>query len=277
MKKGKTTILLVSRNQKAIKPRQISGNVLLNWRKYLALFFLVIFALAGTIGYLIKDRNSHVQAQLTLKNKIKALRTTFEDIDTLAIRKKFNNIDKELETINKYLKERGINQTIKLPQGGEEDEIYLSAEETGDFYENYLKKINYNFSHIPLGYPYYGTITSTFGHRENPFGGRAVETHSGMDIRAPMGAPVKAMAKGTVIFAGRRGGYGNCIIIKHIGSYETLYGHLSRILVKPGQQVDIGQEIGKVGSTGRSTGPHLHYEVHKNGQRINPKPFLTLN
>lgn len=277
MKKGKTTILLVSRNQKAIKPRQISGNVLLNWRKYLAIFVVVILALAGAIGYLVKDRNDHLEAQIALKNKIKDLRTTFEDIDTLAIRTKFNNIDKELETINKYLKERGINQTIKLPQGGEENDMYLSAEETGDFYENYLKKINYNFSHIPLGYPYYGTITSTFGHRENPFGGRAVETHSGMDIRAPMGAPVKAMAKGTVSFAGRKGGYGNCIIIRHLGSYETLYGHLSQILVTPGQQIDIGQVIGKVGSTGRSTGPHLHYEVHKNGQRINPKSFLTLN
>lgn len=277
MKKGKTTILLVSKNQKAIKPRQISGNVILNWKKYVALFTVVILLLCGGIVYLVKDRQDHLDKQLSLKNKIQQLHQTFEDMDTLAIREKFSNIDKELETINAYLKARGINQTIKVPQGGEENDITLSAEETGDFYEKYLKKIAYNFSYIPLGFPFKGDITSTFGHRENPFGGRNVETHAGLDIRAPMGAPVKAMAKGTVTFAARKGGYGNCIIIRHIGGYETLYGHLSQMLVKPGQQVDIGSVIGKVGSTGRSTGPHLHYEVHKNGVRINPKSFLTLN
>jgi murein DD-endopeptidase MepM/ murein hydrolase activator NlpD len=276
-KREKMTILLVSKNQKAVKPKQISGNVVMNWKKYVAFFVFIIFSLSAVIGYLMMESKNHEATQLSLRNKIQNLKTTFEDIDTTAIKQKFNNIDRELETINSYMKARGIKQTIKMPQGGEENDIYVSAEETGDFYESYLKKISYNFSHIPLGYPYFGTITSTFGHRENPFGGKAVETHSGLDIRAPMGAPVKATAKGTVVFAGRKGGYGNCIIIRHLGSYETLYGHLSQILVSPGQQIDIGQQIGKVGSTGRSTGPHLHYEVHKDGKRINPKSFLTLN
>ena len=84
------------------------------------------------------------------------------------------------------------------------------------------------------------------------------------------------MAKGEVEFAGLRGGFGNCIILKHGNGFETLYGHLSKILVSVGQQIDIGQEIGNIGSTGRSTGPHLHYEVHRNGQKINPEAFLTL-
>lgn len=277
MRKEKTTILLVSKNQKAIKPKQVSGNVILHWRKYITIFSFVILVLGGVIGYLVFDREDHIAAQLTLKNKIHKLNSSFAQIDTSAIKKKFNNIDKELETINAYLKARGINQTVKLPQGGEESDDVLSAEETGDFYEKYIKKISYSFSHVPLGYPFHGAITSTFGHRENPFSGSGVETHKGLDIRAPMGAPVKSMAKGMVTFAGRRGGYGNCIVIKHIGGYETLYGHLSKILVKTGQQIDIGEQIGKVGSTGRSTGPHLHYEVHRNGQKINPKSFLTLN
>jgi len=85
------------------------------------------------------------------------------------------------------------------------------------------------------------------------------------------------MAKGKVIFAGIKGGYGNCIIIKHANGFETLYGHLSKIKVKKGHQVEIGEHIGNIGSTGRSTGPHLHYEVHQNGKRINPQSFLTLN
>lgn len=277
MRKEKMTILLVGKNQKAIKPKKVSGNVILHWRKYIAIFTLVTMVLAGAIGYLVLDRKGHIATQLSLKKKIHKLNSSFAEIDTSAIKEKFNNIDKELETINAYLKARGINQTVKLPQGGEENDDVLSAEETGDFYEKYIKKISYSFSHVPLGYPFHGTITSTFGHRENPFSGSGVETHKGLDIRAPMGAPVKSMAKGTVIFAGRRGGYGNCIVIKHISGYETLYGHLSKILVTPGQKVDIGEQIGKVGSTGRSTGPHLHYEVHLNGQRINPQSFLTLN
>lgn len=128
-----------------------------------------------------------------------------------------------------------------------------------------------------MGYPYPGTITSTFGHRENPFSGEGIETHKGIDIRAAWGSPVKAMAKGEVEFAGLRGGFGNCIMIKHGNGFETLYGHLSKILVSVGEKIDIGQQIGNVGSTGRSTGPHLHYEIHKNGEKIDPKNFLTLN
>jgi len=128
-----------------------------------------------------------------------------------------------------------------------------------------------------LGYPYPGAITSTFGHRENPFSGEGVETHKGVDIRAAWGSPVKAMAKGEVEFAGLRGGFGNCIMLKHGNGFETLYGHLSKILVSVGQKIEIGQQIGNIGSTGRSTGPHLHYEVHKNGEKIDPKNFLTLN
>ena len=111
----------------------------------------------------------------------------------------------------------------------------------------------------------------------NPFGGNDIETHRGLDIKGPMGAQVKAMAKGEVEFAGVKSGFGNCIILKHGNGFETLYGHLSKILIKVGQQIDIGQPIGLIGSTGRSTGPHLHYEVHRYGQKINPESFLNLN
>ena len=144
-------------------------------------------------------------------------------------------------------------------------------------YESYLKKINYTLDYTPLGAPFPGVITSTFGHRENPFSGEGIETHKGLDIRGPMGAPVRAMANGVVIFAGPRGGFGNCIMIKHANGFETLYGHLSKIKIVNGQQIRIGDQIGNIGSTGRSTGPHLHYEVHKDGQRINPQSFLNFN
>ncbi len=103
-----------------------------------------------------------------------------------------------------------------------------------------------------------------------------MQFHKGVDIAAPMGIDVYCAAQGKVIFAGQKSGYGNCVIIEHGNGLATLYGHLSKILVDANQQVKIGDVIAKVGSTGRSTGPHLHYEVRKNNTPINPKLFLNL-
>lgn len=103
-----------------------------------------------------------------------------------------------------------------------------------------------------------------------------MQFHKGVDIAAPMGTDVYCSAQGKVIFAGQKSGYGNCVIIEHGNGLATLYGHLSKILVDANQQVKIGDVIAKVGSTGRSTGPHLHYEVRKNNTPINPKLFLNL-
>ena len=103
-----------------------------------------------------------------------------------------------------------------------------------------------------------------------------MQFHKGVDIAAPMGTDVYCAAKGKVIFAGQKSGYGNCVIIEHGNGLATLYGHLSKILVDANQQVKIGDVIAKVGNTGRSTGPHLHYEVRKNNTPINPKLFLNL-
>lgn len=103
-----------------------------------------------------------------------------------------------------------------------------------------------------------------------------MQFHKGVDIAAPMGTDVYCSAQGKVIFAGQKSGYGNCVIIEHGNGLATLYGHLSKILVDANQQVKIGDVIAKVGNTGRSTGPHLHYEVRKNNTPINPKLFLNL-
>ena len=103
-----------------------------------------------------------------------------------------------------------------------------------------------------------------------------MQFHKGVDIAAPIGTDVYCAAQGKVIFAGQKSGYGNCVIIEHGNGLASLYGHLSKILVDANQQVKIGDVIAKVGSTGRSTGPHLHYEVRKNNTPINPKLFLNL-
>ncbi len=276
-KKVKTTVLFVSHNAKAPKPVQISSKLILNWKKYVAALCLIFLSLIGTIVYLSSSNIQQLKLKAVLSKKIQSMHALFAQVDTSAIKEKFTKIDKDLSTINGYLKARGIQPVFKGPQGGETDNDILSTDEISDFYDTYLNRVMYNISYTPLGAPYPGAITSTFGHRENPFGGSNVETHKGLDIKGPMGAPVKAMAKGEVAFAGQKGGFGNCIILKHGNGFETLYGHLSKILVSSGQKIEIGQQIGKIGSTGRSTGPHLHYEVHKNGQKINPESFLTLN
>ncbi|MEO6812368.1 MAG: M23 family metallopeptidase [Ginsengibacter sp.] len=275
--KGKTTILFVNHNQKVIKPIQVSSKLILNWKKYAFAVFLVFSSLITVIVYLASGKIKENKQIMALTQKLHSVHFLSRQVDTNAIREKFSNIDKELVNINSSLKARGIKAVFIEPQGGEADNDPQSIDEMSNFYEGYLKKVKYNITYTPIGYPYPGRITSTFGHRENPFDGSGIETHKGLDIKGPMGAPVKAMARGNVEFAGLRGGFGNCIILKHGNGFETLYGHLSKILVRTGQTIDIGQQIGNIGSTGRSTGPHLHYEVHRYGQKINPESFLTLN
>ncbi|MBV9271155.1 MAG: peptidoglycan DD-metalloendopeptidase family protein [Candidatus Eremiobacteraeota bacterium] len=124
-----------------------------------------------------------------------------------------------------------------------------------------------------LAWPVTGTITSPFGWRRSPFGG-APEFHQGLDIAANMGTTITAPAAGTVIFAGWYGGYGNYVLIDHGGGMATGYGHLSQILVGNGQQILRGAPIGLVGSTGASTGPHLHFEVRINGKPVDPAAYL---
>lgn len=102
-----------------------------------------------------------------------------------------------------------------------------------------------------------------------------IQFHKGLDVAVAYGTDVKAAATGTVIFSGVKGGYGNCIIISHGNGLATLYGHLSELLVKVNEKVYSNQVIAKSGNSGRSTGPHLHYEVHKNNVPVNPKLFLN--
>ncbi|MCQ4034563.1 M23 family metallopeptidase [Kaistella montana] len=103
-----------------------------------------------------------------------------------------------------------------------------------------------------------------------------IQFHKGLDIAVAYGTDVRAAAKGTVIFAGKKGGYGNCVIVSHGNGLATLYGHLSEILVETNDNINVNQVIARSGNSGRSTGPHLHYEVHKNNTPVNPKLFMSL-
>lgn len=118
-----------------------------------------------------------------------------------------------------------------------------------------------------------GSISSGFGYRRDPFTGRAA-MHSGLDFRGPTGSPIVAAAAGTVSFVGRKSGYGNVVEIDHGAGMITRYAHMSRFNAQAGQVVAPGDLIGAIGNTGRSTGPHLHFEVRINGRAVNPRPFL---
>ncbi len=151
--------------------------------------------------------------------------------------------------------------------GGEEKEIEkrLNAIERNSRPEN-----------LPTIWAHLGKINNEFGFRRNPFGGRSYEFHAGMDIDGDRGDMVVAPANGVIIKAGWSGGYGKLIEIDHGNGLVTRYGHLSSLDVSEGDTVRRGQLIGLVGSTGRSTGPHLHYELRLDKKPINPRRFLPM-
>jgi murein DD-endopeptidase MepM/ murein hydrolase activator NlpD len=127
---------------------------------------------------------------------------------------------------------------------------------------------------VPSIWPVEGESTDSFGVRGNPFGGGGAEFHPGQDIAAPCGTPVLAPADGKVVEAGWKNGYGQTVVIDHGNGLTTRYGHLSRIEVTAGQELRRGDQLGQVGSTGRSTGPHLHYEVRVGEMPVSPQHYL---
>ncbi|MBU1022674.1 peptidoglycan DD-metalloendopeptidase family protein [bacterium] len=171
---------------------------------------------------------------------------------------KLSEISSDLKELEKLLQE-----TIKEET---EIEFFLEAAAKGNLSTNF----DGTFS-IPLkSY----TLSSGYGMRNHPVF-RRIKHHNGQDLAAPYGTPILAAGAGQVIYAGRKGGYGNMVMINHGRGYATLYAHMSSILASDGQEVMEGQPIGKVGSTGLSTGNHLHFEIRLNGKHRNPKEFVS--
>ncbi|MBI4239271.1 MAG: peptidoglycan DD-metalloendopeptidase family protein [Deltaproteobacteria bacterium] len=119
-------------------------------------------------------------------------------------------------------------------------------------------------------------VTSPFGTRKDPITGR-LEQHDGIDLAMAPGTPVRATAAGEVVYSGPRGGYGNVVVLQHPQGYETWYAHAQRTTVPVGKQVQAGEVVAFSGNTGRSTGPHLHFEVRKGGIPIDPKSYGTID
>jgi murein DD-endopeptidase MepM/ murein hydrolase activator NlpD len=161
---------------------------------------------------------------------------------------------------------------VKLPANAGTFERQLSRI---NITRSQMERLNRTLALVPYRKPVIGEVefTSGFGVRSDPFLGRPA-MHTGLDFRAAMGDPVRATANGKVASAGWAGGYGRMVEIDHGNGLSTRYGHLSEIGVKVGDPIKIGQVIGAVGSTGRSTGPHLHYETRIDGEAVDPQKFL---
>lgn len=189
-----------------------------------------------------------------------------------------NRVEAVEDTSRKLAERSGVASASTTSPGAGGPELPLEPETLREL-ETKMNRIEKDLqeignSHTPSIWPVEGTLESGFGGRRNPFGGSSYEFHSGQDIEAAWGAPVIAGANGTVTFSGWQNGYGQLVVIDHGGGLTTRYGHLSALAASVGQLIKRGELLGRVGSTGRSTGPHLHYEVRINDQPVNPLQYL---
>jgi len=282
--KDVSTIVILNKNKPGTKTLQIKTKHLNRLKHYIISVVSVILLLVGFI-VLLQYRNQQQEQEkqqlvaqiVKLKGDIPA--NLAKANDAHAAQGYIQAIEGKLKNINDYLKRRGLKGFTTKDIGGDANAegAKLSDKEVYMAYNDYLTKLVNSVAFTPMGYPRISSMTSFFGYRSDPFNSASAEYHPGIDFEGHQGDDVKATANGKVVFAGWSNGYGNCIRIQHANNFETLYGHLSRIGVKVGQDITVGQKIGAVGSTGHSTGPHLHYEVRKDGKPVNPVKFLTLN
>ena len=282
------TILIVSKGGKA--PRSFTMNT--RMIQSTAIFFLFTLLLTGTwvtktvidnqnlqtkVNYLagVEAKNRKLSYELNqLENEVSGLRFQMADLDKLtqqvrgltedvlpsvasrsSINREYSTAPSDISQTVSYLQE-------KIPEKAAELESLI---DDVVIYKDELAR-------TPDLTPVEGRITSPYGWRRSPFSRRRL-FHYGIDIGAPYGTPIRAAAKGVILHASYQRGYGNLVIIDH-GKYTTYYAHMSRITVTVGDIVEKGEQIGKVGSTGYSTGPHLHFEIHHGGSTIDPQELL---
>lgn len=283
-KSNQSTILVLDKTQQKTRTYHINSWLLHNLKPTLIGLSVTSVALAtglavvGTKYYQASHDNSKLQSQVEY----------LDGYTSSEAAAKINDLKKTEKSINElegYLLERGANNPP--PKG--KNEVDSKAGMGGEFrpisadepfsaqYNLKAQQLLADIRAMPIGVPHNGVLNSRFGNRANPFGGGGGENHPGLDFKGNIGEPIQVTADGEVVQAGRIGGYGNAIKIKHGFNYETLYGHLSEIDVTVGQKVKAGDTIGKLGNTGRSTGPHLHYEIRLQGTAVDPEKFLTLN
>ena len=240
-------------------------------------------AIYGLYGMFRASRHLKIEqenARLRVENEkqrrqLQQLETRVDAIEDTSRRiAEISGVSEQNESSQPDLNERGAGGPLVAMDEAAIREVESHAaqlEQELRTYEHVLRER----ARIPSIWPVVGgETTDRFGMRHDPFGGGTAEFHAGQDIAAERGTPVYAAGIGTVKFAGTQGGYGQVVIIDHGDGITTRYGHLSEIGVQTGQEITRGATIGRVGSTGRSTGPHLHYEVRINEEAVNPRRYL---
>jgi murein DD-endopeptidase MepM/ murein hydrolase activator NlpD len=237
----------------------------------------------------LMQRNDALQDNYyTLNDKVKKLQEQMGELE-----KRDNNVYRAIFEAapipdSARARENQHEQEIKLVQGMDQENLYTSVAATLDQLSARIASQSKSYVQIdgfiknkeqllactpaiqPVNNKDLSRIASGFGYRIDPVY-KTTKFHAGLDFAAPQGTPIYATANGTVEVAGNTGnGYGNHVVINHGYGYQTLYGHMFRVKVTPGQKVKRGEIIGWVGSTGKSTGPHCHYEVHRNGDPVDP-------
>ena len=255
---------------------------------YAILGFAIVGLLTVVYGAYRLTQHAYVVAKLNiLENKNRELKE--ENQEAKSKYDQLTNRLAALDTTQRKLAEvSGVSRTKDVSKdigrGGPNRETKVSdIEETTAALESELRRIKDVFDRnqvklasTPSGWPVRGYITDGFGNRRNPFG-KGYENHAGLDIATNHGTAIEATADGRVIFAGPHGGYGNIVVIDHGYGITTRYGHMSQIGVQVGQHVTRGKTIGAVGSTGRSTAPHCHYEVRLHDRPVNPLSYISIN
>lgn len=269
--KHKTSVLIVSSKDKNSNVIQVPTHLLLYWKRYIATFVFMVMAIFLFSGFFIFQNTSQsYQDRLARANYVRS------QIDLQKVLSTFASIDSGTYKINLFLEEKGLSK-LQINNAGGLDAGFdiVNINDISDFYNNQLASLEKTLHGLPLGKPHPGSISSGYGYRRNPFTRRGIGFHSGVDFRGKIGDTIRATGRGVVIFAGYKGGYGRSIEIKHSETLRTYYAHLDKIDVKKGDNISSGQHIGLMGNTGRSTGPHLHYEINFNNNKINPINYFN--
>jgi len=238
------------------------------------LFLAGLLCILG-IGYVYKLADAAFKYFPT-KKKLDYYQSQFVELEsTIASLKMADNEFKRLFSMNTR---EDVLETMNPSDSGAidmkilRDQINKTIDNVGEI-RDYLSEQRDLYMATPMGWPVSGWLTSGFGYRVHPIRGSR-EFHTGLDISARPGTAVRATADGIVSFAGRSGANGNLVALEHGFGYSTYYAHNKKIDVKVGDVVKRGDIISYVGSTGSSTGPHVHYEIWKDGKNVNPQPFL---
>jgi murein DD-endopeptidase MepM/ murein hydrolase activator NlpD len=281
-----STVIIVNKSKELTKTLQVKTRHISRLKHYATGVLAVIILLSGSVIYLRSENQQQEQEKNQLMAQLVKLKATIP-VPAIQVKKAndaqsyIQSIEGKLQKINDYLRKRGLKGFATKAVGGngngDAEAAKLTDSEKYSLYDEYLDRLVHTVAFTPMGYPRISSLTSYFGYRSDPFNSAHAEFHPGIDFKGNRGDEAKCTANGKVVFAGWYGGYGNCVRIAHANNFETLYGHLSRITVKVGEEVTVGEKIGEIGSTGHSTGNHLHYEIRKNGKAVNPISYLTLN